>query len=82
MGSPEVAVTVPATEPTVTLRYSDDQGNTFTDGGTLTIEPCNFTQELQWLSLGIIQSPVRIFEVTDVGAVARLQGADAEVDDG
>tara|TARA_R110000772_G_C13310278_1_gene440220 strand:- start:12115 stop:12924 length:810 start_codon:yes stop_codon:yes gene_type:complete len=65
---------------TVQLRHSDDQGNTWVDDGVLTVEEDNYIQVLQWLSLGSMQPPKRIFEITDIGAVARLSGADAEVD--
>ena len=81
LGDFDVANTAPPTQPNVTLRYSDDQGMTFTSAGDVTIEANNFTQSLQWLSLGVMQSPVRVFEITDTGAVVRLQGADAEVDE-
>ncbi len=78
-GKFDVASTLPATVPSVTLSVSDDQGNTFTDMGFLTIETANFTQELSWRSLGDMQAPGRIFQITDVGAIARLDGADASV---
>lgn len=79
MGLVAVPVTAPPTDPTVRLRFSDDQGNTFIDAGTKIITPGAFQQALQWLSLGTMQPPVRVFEVTDTGAIARIDGADAEV---
>lgn len=79
-GQFDVANTVPATEPTVQLEYSDDQGKTYSDAGTVTISLDAFTQDIQYLSLGSMQAPGRIFRVTDTGAVARIDGADAEIE--
>ena len=66
-------------QETVRLRFSDDQGNTYTDAGTLTLTPANFVENMQWLSLGQLNAPGRVYEITDTGAVQRLDGADAEV---
>ena len=79
-GQFDVASTLPATSPTVELEYSDDQGKTFTSAGVVTIEDGNFVQDVQWMSLGSMQAPGRVFRVTDVGAIARIDGADAEVE--
>lgn len=67
------------TDATINLRYSDDQGRTYIDAGSLTIEAGANEQELLWTSLGLIQSPQRIFEVSDFGGLARINGADAEI---
>ncbi len=80
-GKVDVPLTDPATLPVVTLRVSDDQGNTFFNAGSVELVPGQFSQELQWLSLGLITPPMRIFEITDTGAVARISGADAELGD-
>lgn len=79
-GQFDVGSTLPATEATVLLEYSDDQGKTFTSAGTVTIEDGNFVQDVQWQSLGVMQAPGRVFRITDVGAIARIDGADAEVE--
>ena len=79
MGVPEVPLTLPATIPTVRLRFSDDQGKTFFDAGSLILDADDFVQTLEWRSLGTMQAPQRVFEITDTGAIARLDGADAEV---
>lgn len=81
LGVPVVPLTIPETLPTVELRYSDDQGKTFISAGKLTLELDNFTQPLQWLSLGTMQPPQRVFEITDIGSVVRISGADAEVEE-
>ncbi len=79
LGKPDVPLTVPITLPTVKLSFSDDQGKTFTDAEILTLTNGDFTQRLDWRSLGTMQAPQRIFKITDTGAIARIDGADAEV---
>ena len=80
LGTPDVPLTEPVTAPTIRLRTSDDQGKTFTDAGTVTIGSLDYTQEIAWLALGSMRAPGRIFEITDTGAVARIDGADAEIE--
>ena len=80
LGTPSVPNTAPATLPTVELSVSDDQGRNYVSAGSVTVQEGVFQQDLQWLSLGLIQPPMRVFRVTDTGAVARISGADAEVD--
>lgn len=58
--------------PFVKLEYSDDAGKTYDDAGTLnvtldTVEPC-----YEWLSLGQIGAPGRLFKITDNGVFARI----------
>lgn len=81
LGKPVIPITDPATQPTVELETSDDQGKTFQSHGKLTMLKDKFSQTLQWLSLGMIVAPNRIFRVTDIGAIARIDGADAETDE-
>lgn len=68
--------------PGVTLETSDDDGRTFDDQGTITV-PVDYAQEdpYEWLSLGLIGSPGRIFRLTDNGVFARIDGMDMN-DDG
>ena len=70
LGEPQI------TAANVTLRTSDDNGNNWTDHGTITVDPGNFDQEFVWRSLGLIRAPGRIFEVTDDGATVRIDGLD------
>lgn len=60
----------------VTLRTSDDMGNTWANHGTVTAEVNNFTQEFAWRSLGLIRAPGRLFEITDNGATVRIDSLD------
>lgn len=80
VGAPEVPLTAPATIPTVQLTYSDNQGKTFQDAGTIDMPVGDFVKQLQWLSLGSMQQPGRIFNITDTGAMVRLDGSDADIE--
>lgn len=68
--------------PEVRLEGSDDQGRTFDDYGAITV-PADYNQPLayEWLSLGQIQEPGRIFRVVDNGVFARIDSMDMN-DDG
>lgn len=82
VGKVDVPITAPATVGKVTLSYSDDQGVTFTKDETILIDVGNTKQQLQWLSLGTIQQPGRVFRIEDEGGIKRISGADAELDGG
>lgn len=60
----------------ITLRSSDDNGQTWSDHGTLTAEVDNYSQEFVWRSLGLVKAPGKIFEITDNGASVRLDSLD------
>lgn len=62
----------------ITLRSSDDQGATWTDHGSVTVDTGAYGQTIFWRSLGLIRPPIRIFEFTDFGAAVRIDGADIE----
>ena len=63
---------------TVTLSYSDTQGDTFVSAGTIEVEEGNYFQEFAWRSLGRIQAPGRLFQIADDGAFARIDGLDVK----
>lgn len=65
---------------TVTLSFSDDQGNTYVTMDTYTLTEGKFSQEFLWTSLGSFAAPGRIFKITDSGAFLRIDGADAGID--
>jgi hypothetical protein len=65
---------------TVTLSFSDDQGETWTTMDTISTVEGAFTQEIAWLSLGAFAAPGRIFKITDSGSFLRIEGADAGID--
>lgn len=55
-----------------TLYYSDDQGVTYTDAGTITVPSGTLTTRLSWRSLGSMMQPGRLFKIKDEGALIRL----------
>lgn len=61
--------------PTVQLRTSDDMENNWTDQGTITVVAEGWDQEFAWRSLGLIQAPGRVFEITD-NCLARIDTLD------
>lgn len=69
-GSPAV------TPSTVTLEYSDDSGETFTNAGEITVNADDFTQEFSWRSLGQVRAPGRLFKISNDGALARIDSLD------
>jgi hypothetical protein len=81
-----VYLTVSAGSPvqdtaTVSLRVSDDQGQTWYDHAILTVDAARTSNILQWRSLGVAKAPGRLFEFTDTGAMIRIDGADIEYDE-
>ncbi len=64
----------------ITLRFSDDSGNTWSDPKDVTLTEKDFSGEIAWRSLGSFMAPGRVFQITDVGGVIRIDGADAFVD--
>lgn len=59
------------------LRFSDDQGETW----VAMPNAANDQGELAWRSLGSFTSPGRVFEVSDVGGMYRIDGADVYIED-
>lgn len=70
LGNPQL------TGANITLRTSDDYGKSWSDQGTITVEPGNYDQEFVWRSIGLIRAPGRIFEVSDNGATVRIDSMD------
>lgn len=64
----------------VTMRYSDDGGNTWSNPFTVTLAEGDFDQTISFRSLGRIRAPGRLWEITDTGAAVRIDGADADLD--
>jgi hypothetical protein len=62
-----------ATAQTISLRTSDDAERSWTDQGTITVSPQDWGQEFAFRSLGLIQSPGRVFRVED-NHLARIDG--------
>lgn len=66
-----------ATPGTVTMTFSDDQGKTFNTyaDASITINPLDYTQEIDWSSLGSFKTPGRIINITDLGGMGRIDRA-------
>lgn len=59
--------------PTIVLEYSDDQGRTFVSAESLGVQTdTTVDNPYSWYSLGQINSPGRIFRVTDNGVMTRI----------
>jgi hypothetical protein len=69
--------------PGVQLETSDDQGRTWDDQGTIavTAQPLD-PSPYEWLSLGQISNPGRMFRITDNGVFARIDTLDMNDDAG
>lgn len=67
-------------DATVDLRFSDDQGNTWSDVFSITLDDGDTNQQLSWRSLGQMKSPARIFEFTDTGGLVRIDSLDVITD--
>jgi len=65
---------------TFTLKYSDDNGKTWSDPFTIELTQGNYDDELAYRSLGAFMAPGRIFELSDSGGLIRIDGADVFVD--
>lgn len=57
---------------TVTLYTSDDQGNTYDDQGTITIANAGYDTRVEWWSLGSFSAPGRLFKISDLGTLHRI----------
>jgi hypothetical protein len=69
--------------PEITLEMSDDQGRNFDTFETLTAEPdLTVLNPYQWLSLGDITQPGRIFRFTDNGIFTRIDSLKMNDDGG
>lgn len=63
----------------ISLRYSDDEGVTWTEYDPVDLVDGVYNQDVQWRSLGTIFAPGRVFEVSDEGGTVRIDGAQLDV---
>ena len=66
--------------PIINLRFSDDNGATWSDDYPFQLEQGNYNQRVEWNSLGQIAIPGRVFEFTDQGGLIRIDGSDAQIE--
>ena len=84
VGALRITASVAGTEtasPTITLRYSDDDGKTFEDPETIPLTAGESEQSYDFRSLGTIFPPGRIFEITDNGGVVTISDATLDIGD-
>lgn len=67
-------------DSSVTLEISDDNGANWIDVGSIELTPGDYTQELSWLSLGMVTAPGRIYRFTDIGGLRRIDDAEAKLE--
>ena len=66
----------------VNLRYSDDEGATWSEYRTVTMEPGVRNANVMFYDLGSVTAPGRIFEIEDNGALRRIQSLKVKMGDG
>ena len=64
----------------VHLRFSDDEGQTWSSVHVRVLEIGNTDQPLRFRSLGRLRAPGRIWEISDKGGFVLIEGADADVE--
>lgn len=64
----------------IKLRWSDDNGKTWSAYKTVTITQADYGSEIAFRSLGSFAAPGRVFELMDVGGPIRIDGVDGEID--
>lgn len=67
-----IGETLESSLASVTLSTSDDQGHTYDDHGTLTVDVGDYNARVEWRSLGSFVAPGRLFKVRDYGALHRI----------
>jgi hypothetical protein len=59
-------------ETEVELEFSDDRGVSYINAGTVDLPANEFETRADWLSLGSMRAPGRMFRVTDRGSLKRI----------
>lgn len=75
------ALTTAGATTTITLEISDDGGETYPFSATITLTQGNYSDTIEWRSLGSMSAPGRVFRVSDVGGMLRIDGADVYIND-
>lgn len=63
------------------MRFSDDNGQTWSNYFEITLTSGDYSGELSFRSLGSFMAPGRVFEISDVGGLIRIDGADVFIGD-
>lgn len=64
----------------INLATSDDWGHTYQSQGDMNVPYGDYVARVDWMSLGSVSAPGRIFRITDYGALKRIDSL--EMDDG
>lgn len=75
MGEPSAA------DAEVQLRFSDDEGQTWSNPHVRSLNSGDYDQVLRFRSLGRIRAPGRLWEVSDTGGFVAIQGADSDMEE-
>jgi hypothetical protein len=62
------------------MRFSDDEGQTWSSVYSRVLIADDFDQPLRFRSLGRIRSPGRLWEISDRGGLVLIEGADADLE--
>jgi hypothetical protein len=76
-GSLRLTVTAGQDETLVGMRFSDDEGESWSSIYPIMVEEYSFGKRLEWRSLGRLRAPGRIWEITDEGGALTIEGLDS-----
>lgn len=71
---------VASEEAVISMRFSDDNGKTWSTPREVTLAPNSYAQNIEFRSLGRLRAPGRIWEISDTGGFVRIDGADADIE--
>ena len=66
----------------VNLRYSDDDGETFSSYVSTTVPAGERQTSVMWYNLGSVRQPGRIYQLLDLGTIRRVQTLSAKLGQG
>lgn len=67
--------------PVLELRWSDDQGVTWTDWIPYELTENDIGRDIEWRALGSFGQPGRVWEIQDIGGLIRISDAQLDVGD-
>jgi hypothetical protein len=65
---------------TISMRFSDDNGKTWSASRTVLLASSSYSQRLEFRSLGRVRAPGRLWEISDEGGFVNIYGADADME--
>lgn len=71
--------TIPEGDVGLTLRTSDDGGQTYLTHGEVVGKGQSEDMTVRWYGIGLIPAPGKVFEITDTGYARRIDGLNVEV---